>query len=329
MTKKQNIGLIIAALVFVFVSAASMLTNRIISNFNLFDDLTTSSGSYYPASRDYNYVGVINVNGTIMEGDSFSFFNTETYNHAQTLECIDEMIIADNNSGILLKIDSPGGTVYHSDELYLKLMEYRETGRPIYVYMESMAASGGYYIAMASDGLVYANRNTTTGSIGVIMSLTNYKELFDKLGIKEINITSGKHKDMGSSGLDMTDEQEAILQSIIDESYDQFADIVALGRNMDINEVKRIADGRILTAKQAEAAGLIDGVMPYQELTDLILDNLGRGFTVILEPEVHTSVWNSFFFAAKEIQPKSDLQIMQEMIDKTGSGVPMYYAYDL
>lgn len=143
------------------------------------------------------------------------------------------------NKGILLIVDSPGGGVYESDELYLKLKDYKETtGNPIWTYMKSEACSGGYYISMASDK-IFANRNCTTGSIGVIMSLVNTKDLYDKLGIKEINITSGKNKAMGSSGQDLTDEQKEILQSNVDEAYEQFVSIVADGRKMDVETVKK------------------------------------------------------------------------------------------
>ena len=112
-------------------------------------------------------------------------------------------------------------------------MEYKEvTGRPIWAYFASQACSGGYYIGMAADK-VYANRNCWTGSIGVIVSLMNCRDLYDKLGIKEIDITSGANKAMGSSGLDLTQEQYDILQSLVDEAYDQFVGIVSTGRGMD------------------------------------------------------------------------------------------------
>ena len=132
---------------------------------------------------------------------------------------------------------------------------------------------------MASDK-IFANRNCTTGSIGVIMSLVNTKELYDKLGIKEVNITSGRNKAMGSSGEDLTDEQKQILQSNVDEAYEQFVGIVAEGRNMDVKTVKNIADGRIYTANQALKLGLIDEIADYETVENSIMDELGEDIEI-------------------------------------------------
>ena len=154
-------------------------------------------------------------------------------------------------SGILLRVDSPGGTVYESEELYRKLVAYKEeTGRPVWTYMEHYAASGGYYISAPSDK-IYANPNTTTGSIGVIMSGYDMSGLYEKLGIRSVSITSGKNKDMSK----LTEEQIAIYQSSVDESFDRFVEIVADGRKMTEETVREIADGRTYTAKQAKANG--------------------------------------------------------------------------
>ena len=123
-----------------------------------------------------------------------------------------------NNQGILLYVDSPGGTVYESEELYLKLKEYKEqTGRPVWDYMAHYAASGGYLISMAADK-IYANPNTTTGSIGVIMSGFDMTGLYEKLGIRYVSITSGDFKDSSK----MTDEQIAVYQEQVDEFYSKF-----------------------------------------------------------------------------------------------------------
>lgn len=187
------------------------------------------------------------------------------YNHDLYMKYIDKMIKSSSNKGIMLYVDSPGGTVYESDELYLKLEEYKEkTKRPIWAYFAQEACSGGYYISMAAD-TIYANRNCWTGSIGVIVSLTNYKGLYDKLGIKEIDITSGPNKAMGSGGLDMTNEQKQIMQGLVDEAYDQFVSIVSEGRGINDADVRKIADGRIYTAKQAKENGLVDEVGSYEE----------------------------------------------------------------
>ncbi|MCL2054868.1 MAG: signal peptide peptidase SppA [Oscillospiraceae bacterium] len=325
MSKKQIAGLVAAAVVFVFVSAASMMTHNFFESSGL-KDLTSmvSSAAHYPSSG--SYVGVVDVSGIILNTSSTSIFSSGGYNHQATLDKIDEMTKAVNNRGLLLFVNSPGGGVYESDELYLKLKQYREqTGRPIYVYMANQACSGGYYIAMASDGRVYANRSTLTGSIGVVMQITNVKGLYDKLGIEEINITSGSNKDMGSMGIEMSNEHRALLQSLVDEMYAQFFEIVAEGRDMSAGSLRRVADGRLLTASQAKEAGLIDDIMTYEELQALIREELGSGISIV-DPEKEATIFEQLFLGAKELQKKSDAQVIQEVIDKKGNGVLMYHA---
>ncbi|MFR0902395.1 MAG: signal peptide peptidase SppA [Anaerovoracaceae bacterium] len=171
-------------------------------------------------------------------------YGTGTYNHQYILNAIDAMIYDDNNKGLILYINTPGGSVYASDEVYLKIREYQEiTGRPVYSSMQSQATSGGYYISAPCDKII-ANRNCWTGSIGVTMgTFIDLSELLGNLGIKTETITSGDNKSMGSSTEPMTDEQRAIFQALIDEAYEQFVGIVAEGRGMTDAEVKN-SDGR-------------------------------------------------------------------------------------
>lgn len=272
MNKKQLIGLIVAGVVFVFVCSSSILMNTVSKKMGTSFKLNETANSL-PLTP---YIGVVSVEGTIMDSGSTTSFMSNSYNHKDTLELIEDMKNSASNKGILLYVNSPGGGVYESDELYLKLKEYREeTGRPVWTYMSNQACSGGYYISMASDK-VYSNRNAWTGSIGVIISLTNLKELYDNIGIKGIYITSGKNKAMGAADLDLTDEQRDILQSLVDEAYEQFVEIVAEGRKMTADEVKRIADGRILSAKQALELNLIDEIATYEEVKEAFSMELGN-----------------------------------------------------
>ena len=287
--------------------------------------MALSSGNVSIPSE--NFIGVVKVDGIIQnKSDSDSLFgSTEGYNHKKTLNYIDEMIHSQENKGIILYVNSPGGGVYEADELYLKLKQYREeTGRPVWTYMSNQACSGGYYIAMASDR-IYANRNCWTGSIGVITSLTNVKGLYDKLGIKEIDIVSGPNKAMGSSGNDMTDEQRAILQSLVDEAYEQFAGIVAEGRNMDIETVKPIADGRIYSANQALELGLIDNVDTYDNMQMEMLDYIGED-AIIYTPTSDENAIAALFSKMEGLKSKSDAQVISEYLEKKGNGGLMYYA---
>jgi len=332
MNKKQIIGLIAAALAFVFVSVASVITKTVSDNMSNKNEKTTKYLESMLFSEkvtlpDKDFVGVVKVEGTIKDGsDSSSIFqNTQSYNHKKTLKYIDSMMESKNNKGIILYVNSPGGGVYESDELYLKLKEYKEkTGRPIWTYMASQACSGGYYISMATDK-IYANRNTWTGSIGVIVSSTNVKGLYDMLGIKEIDITSGTNKAMGSPGIEMTDEHRKILQSLVDEAYEQFTGVVAEGRKMDINKVKPIADGRIYSAKQALDLGLIDNVDSYENMQQNMLDTVGKDVE-IFTPESKANILSSLFEKAESLKPKSDAQVISEHLEKEGNGGLMYYA---
>lgn len=211
--------------------------------------------------REGNVIDTLYVQGTIAEGDG-------DYNHSWTINRINELMDDNQNKGIFLYVNSPGGGIYESDELYLKLKEYKEvTKRPVYAYMAQTAASGGLYVCMAADK-IYANRMTMTGSIGVIMSMTDTTGLQELLGIKTENIVSGKNKAMGNP---LTDEQREILQIMIDESYDIFVDVVAEGRSLPREKVKELADGRIYSALQAKELKLIDEVGTLEEAMEAMV----------------------------------------------------------
>lgn len=206
------------------------------------------------------YIAVLDIAGTISENDGY------TYDQQYLLDSVEQITADGYNQGLILHIDSPGGAVYQIDELYLKLMDYKEqTGRPVYAAIESYAASGGYYAACAADE-IYANRNAITGSIGVIMGeFVDLSGLLEQMGVDVDYITSGPNKSMGNPYAPLTAEQRAIYQSICDAYYDQFVQIVAAGRGMDEAGVRILADGRVYSARQAVENGLIDGIEPFSD----------------------------------------------------------------
>lgn len=323
MEKKQIIGLVVAAIVFVAVCSTSVITKSYSdSRYNIISDIESIvSTTDMPVEP---FVGVVRVEGTILNTASSDLFYTESYNHTDTLSFIEDLQNSDYNRGIVLYIDSPGGGVYESDELYLKLKQYSDTtARPIWTYMASQACSGGYYIAMASD-LIFANRNTWTGSIGVIMSLSNYKDLFDKIGIKTVLFTSGPNKAIGNGGTEMTPEQSQILQSLVDESYSQFLSIVSDGRNMDIETLKPIADGRIYTAQQALDLNLIDDIVTYEDMVYNFRNELQED-VIFYTPKKPLSKFSSLFGMIGNKKSISNSEVFEQFLKTERNGVPMYY----
>lgn len=176
--------------------------------------------------------------------------------------------------GILLRINSPGGTLTDSDIIYHSLMKFKETKKvKIVAAMEDIAASGALYVSMAADE-IYAHPTTITGSIGVIMPHTNYSGLYRKLGIESDPVTSGPYKDLDNPAKPRNPAEVKILQQVVDAQYQKFLHVIKTGRpKMSMEEIRKIADGRILTAQEAKKVGLIDHIGylddAYQRLSDI------------------------------------------------------------
>jgi protease-4 len=174
-----------------------------------------------------------------------------------------------NVKAIVLRIDSPGGGVVPSQEIYSEVLKTRTEGRvKVVTSMGNLAASGGYYIAAATDRIV-ANPGTLTGSIGVIMELANVRGLMEKVGVQSVVIKSGKHKDLASPFRTMSVEDRAILQTVLDDVHDQFIQAVAAGRAMKVDQVRDLADGRIFTGRQARTVKLVDELGDLQDAIKL------------------------------------------------------------
>lgn len=160
---------------------------------------------------------------------------------------------------VILRLDTPGGTVVATDEVYRAVRALEAAGKPVVASMGETAASGGYYIASGTR-MIFANSETLTGSIGVIAMYLNMEGTAQKIGVKPIVIKSGRLKDMGSPYRDITPEERAILQGLINESYERFVGVVAEGRKLSVDAVRKIADGRVLSGEQALRAGLVDKI---------------------------------------------------------------------
>ncbi len=328
MKTKQLVAFVVAAAVFLVTGIASVAINTwsessLSSNNSMYEDLFGDTGVVTPTEE---YIAVIEVVGTIYSAPTVSMWGeSEGYDHPATMNYVDQLMEDEYNKGILLYMNTPGGEVTASDDLYLKLMEYKEvTGNKIYCYYADQSCSGGYYISMAADE-IYANRNCWTGSIGVIISMTNMQGLYEKLGIEEINITSGANKAMGSAGEELTTEQRDILQGMVDEAYDQFISIIVDGRGLSEEKVRELADGRIYTAKQAEDAKLIDGICTEAEYYDRIYAELGEDI-LIFERSADSYGFENLFASMQSLKPQSDAEVVAEMMEKENMGGLMYYA---
>ena len=174
---------------------------------------------------------------------------------------------------IVVRIDSPGGAVAPTQEIFEEIQRAKKK-KPFIASLGSIAASGGYYIASACDKIV-ANPGTLTGSIGVIMQLTNFEELMKKVGVKGYNIKSGVNKDIGSPFQPLSKEGREILQSLVDNVHGQFVAAVAQGRRMDEGIVRKLADGRIYSGAQAKELGLVDQFGTLEDAIELAAKRAG------------------------------------------------------
>ena len=205
-------------------------------------------------------VAVIDIDGEIASGSSGTIGVSSLAVSGDIIPLVKRAASDSEVKAILLRINSPGGSVVASDEIYHAL---KGCGKPIVVSMGELAASGGYYISMAGQYLV-ANPNTLTGSIGVISEFPEASQLMKNLGVTVAVIKSGSVKDLGSLYRPMTDEEKALWQKVIDETYESFVQIVAAGRHMPVEKVRALADGRVFTGRQALALGLVDA-LGYEE----------------------------------------------------------------
>jgi protease-4 len=219
-------------------------------------------------------IAIINIEGAIVGGSGgFGIFGSASGadDIARQIRCAGE---DPSVKAILLRINSPGGSAAASQELHAEVCKARENGKIVVASMSDVATSGGYYVACASDKIV-ANPGTITGSIGVIFSQLQYSELLERYGIRANVIKSGEYKDIGSPLRNMTAEERQILQELIDDIYIQFVRAVAEGRQMNESEVLELADGRILTGRQAKEMGLVDELGNFQDAVDLAAEMAG------------------------------------------------------
>ncbi|MDU4025836.1 MULTISPECIES: signal peptide peptidase SppA [Anaerococcus] len=257
---------------------------------------------------------VVNVDGLIANDDSNDYI----------VEKLDEALDDDTIKGVILHVNSPGGSVYASEKIAKKIEEVKEKNIPVYSVMQELAASGGYYISAPCDK-IYASNETFTGSIGVIMQSYSLEGLFEKYGIKEQNIKTGKMKDAGSTGRDMDKEEKEYFQGLVDSAFSRFVKVVADGRDMSEDEVRKLADGRVYDGSQAVKNGLVDEI---GDLDDAVADITEKGELfdpMVVEKNELANSFSKYFpeFSTNTENPKSDLAILKEFMESEGNK-PMY-----
>jgi len=223
-------------------------------------------------------LGYIEIEGTIVDA-------TETVRQLKALEHNSQV------KGILIRVDSPGGVTSPSHEIYEEIRRIRDGGMPIIVSMGSLAASGGYYVSAPATKIV-ANPQTLTGSIGVIMEFPVIKGLMDKVGVKVEVVKSRVSKDIGSPFRDMTDQDRELLQGVVADAYDQFVSIVSTERHIPEDSVRALADGRIMTGRQALAFGLVDTLGTFEDAKRIAASLCGiEGEPRLIRPSRRLNSW--------------------------------------
>ena len=212
---------------------------------------------------------------------------------------------------VVVRVNSGGGSVVASDEIYHALLAFE---KPVVVWMGEVAASGGYYIACGGDH-VFAHPDTLTGSIGVISQFLNVEELLDEIGVDVVVITSGPRKDIGSPYREMTEEEQALWREITDEIYEGFVEVVAESRELPLEQVRELADGRIYTGRQALELGLVDDVGTLDDAITKAAELGGiEGAPRVIELRPTPSLRDLFY----GVQTRSTMPTLEELLDWAG-----------
>lgn len=215
-------------------------------------------------------IAIIDVSGVLMNAHTPSLFSEGEHPVALLVEKLTAAAADHRVKAVVLRINSPGGSVTASDSMYQEILAFKKkTGKPVIAYFQDVAASGAYYLACAADEII-AQRTTVTGSIGVIMQMIDLSETMRKLGIGADAITSGAFKDAGSPFRPMKADERKLFQGLVDSLYQQFVQVVAAGRpKLSRADVEKLADGRVYSAQQALENGLVDRIGTFEEAIDM------------------------------------------------------------
>lgn len=329
MNAKRWVALAIAAGLFVVSIIVQITTTAATTNFTnlfpneneLFEEMVIEEGS----ANSKHKIAVLNLEGVIQDTGSGSVFASGGYDHQRFLKMIETAAKDRTIDGIILRVNSPGGGVVESAEIHQKIAELREQAdKPVYVSMGNTAASGGYYVSAPANKIV-ANPATLTGSIGVIMESMNYTELADKLGIDVNTFKSGEYKDIMSPTRKMEEGEKEILQSMIDEMYDEFVQVIVDGRDMPEDQVRKLADGRVYTGKQAMKNGLVDELGTMEDTIAMMEKDHDLDGAKVIQYEANFGFKQLFSAQVQNfIGSDSDLDRLLQMIRKSDGPRAMY-----
>ncbi|UYZ21066.1 signal peptide peptidase SppA [Mesobacillus jeotgali] len=320
------VGLFIASTVinllstFAFSDAESAFTDMFAVSEEMFAEEIIEEGDML------SKIAVLSINGVIQDtGDAESFFESPLYNHRAFLEQLDYVKEADDVKAIILQVNSPGGGVVESAQIHDKIKEIqKETKKPVYVSMGSMAASGGYYVSAPADK-IFASPETLTGSLGVIMQGVNYAGLAEKYGVEFTTIKSGPYKDIMSPSRPMTEDERKILQSMIDNSYEGFVKVISEGRDLSVERVKEIADGRIYDGRQAKQLDLIDGFGYLEDVIDSVRKDQKLGDATVVKYTESLGFGSFFSMGAQKIMGKdAEMAGLMKLLSQPNSPRLMY-----
>ncbi|WP_208588733.1 signal peptide peptidase SppA [Gracilibacillus suaedae] len=285
------VGLFLASIGFQFFS--SMATADFENMLNFQDPDDNFGEKVIERGSGNNKIAVLHLDGVIQDTTPSTLINTNSYNHQRFLEMLDKAGEDNRVNGIILRVNTPGGGVVESAEIHDKILEIQEQyEKPVYVSMGNTAASGGYYISAPADKII-AHNATLTGSIGVIMESFNFAEFADEQGIDFNTIKSGEYKDIMSMSREMTDDERELLQTMIDDMYAEFVQVIVDGRGMSEDRVRELGDGRVYTGAQAQEVELVDELGSLDDTIEIMKEDhdLANAQVIEYEPSLNFNQW--------------------------------------
>lgn len=280
----------------ILILVGSIFGNIVLGSLFVLGATSSHSGyeeQVYQGSESFEKDKIVEIelSGMISEDSAGSYLSSAPTTQS-VMDQLDLAMSDDRVTAVVLRVDSPGGSVTASESLHQKIKEVRDAGKKVIAYIHSQGTSGAYYASVAADTII-ANPTSINGSIGVIIQSHNYEELLKKVGVKTVTFKSGKYKDILSGSREMTPDERDIVQGIVDSSYKIFLDRVEEGRKIDRKKLVDLADGRIYTAEQAKEHKLIDEVGYENDAIEKAAELAGSGRYYVIRYTMDASFLDS------------------------------------